>query len=250
MMKQDPLEEERTTLLISNRLRALSAREQLEILLKSLRTVRTKDRLEILRATGVRFITNKAIDILLRFILRNITRGILWTAFYGVIIIIGLILLALFEAYPLAFPSLIAAIIAFFLGFMLFAIAEFLGDFLPFLIRKSSAEVRAQLISDIDKLEYQQKVETLRTTGIRIFQRGAGDSIITTILTGIALFLVGAIMVVITLLLSMIIPSYIDAHLATYLPLLIALAAFTTGFLVPRWVQKRADALLRRLKLR
>jgi hypothetical protein len=229
--------------LIEQRIHALSSREQIEILLTTTQSLRSRDRAAILGATGFHFLRHRGIDFVLRFIISRFLKGFLLSVTFVIIGIVCILLLALFETNRPALIAIISTLAAYFIGFLAFSIGEFIGDIRPFLRRNAAQEEREKLIEDIGALTYADKIAVLQMTGSLIFRRGLGNSLIGSYLTGIALSIVGAIISATILFVSIMVTTYAGAQIASFVPPVAAVAAFLGGFLVPRFVQQRLNRL-------
>jgi hypothetical protein len=204
--------------LIEQRIHALSSREQIEILLTTTQSLRSRDRAAILGATGFHFLRHRGIDFVLRFIISRFLKGFLLSVTFVIIGIVCILLLALFETNRPALIAIISTLAAYFIGFL-------------------------KLIEDIGALTYADKIAVLQMTGSLIFRRGLGNSLIGSYLTGIALSIVGAIISATILFVSIMVTTYAGAQIASFVPPVAAVAAFLGGFLVPRFVQQRLNRL-------
>ncbi|GHO42602.1 hypothetical protein [Ktedonospora formicarum] len=241
-MTQQLPEQERSYRSIQRQIPLLTKREKVEILLKMTRTLENKEKGEILGATGFQFLKHQVPDLVLKILVERYVKGFLWSVVYVVAVVACLFFLILLNAQASAFATTIAALIGFFVGFLLFGLLDFFGTLRTYLTRKLKKVERSRFIETLDGLEYRQRVALLKEMGQEVFKRELGDSVIGSFVRGIVLSLVGGILTGLFLLLSVILAN---SFTMPYLPYVAAIVAFLVGYLLPHLVQNWLGKLFR-----
>lgn len=220
---------------IQSRLPLLTTREKIEILFKATRPLSTKEKSEVLGAAGIQFLKHQVPHLALKLLIEHYVKGIIWSAFYVVAAVACVFLLALLQAPGSAFLTTLATLVAFFLGFLLFALLDFLHMLRSLFTRKLSKEERARLVSSIEALEPQERSALLKRMGAQVFRRELGDTIFGSLIKGMIVSLVGGLLTGLFLLLNV----WLAHTFATpYLPFVAAGVAFLAGFFLPRYLHE------------
>ena len=236
-MLQEPYEQQAGVQLLFNRLRELAFREQLEILLRATRQLSNRDKAEILGTTGLYFLKTRFVSIVLRFVLKHLLQGILWSGMYLVVVLICIFLLALLEQTdPKAVTPVVAASVAFFAGFLSYVVINMYRDVARFLKRTVSKEEREQLLNAVNNLKQQDRVAVLRAVSSELVRGTSGSTFLTSLLTGFALLAVAGLLIGLIMLFGSLLPAA-TGLLATLLLVVAAVLGFSSGLFVPRLVQ-------------
>lgn len=220
---------------IQSRLPVLTTREKIEILFKATRPLGAKEKSEVLGAAGIQFLRHQVPHLALKLLIEHYVKGILWSAIYIVAAVACVFLLALLQAPGSAFFTTLATLVAFFLGFLLFALLDFLHILRTLFTRKLSKEERARLISAIEALEPQKRSTLLKQLGAQVFRRELGDTIFGSFLKGMGIALGGGLLTGLFLLLSV---WLAHTFAAPYLPIVAAGVAFLAGFFLPHYLHE------------
>jgi hypothetical protein len=227
--------------ILSHRLRRLSPREQLAILMRATQHLAKREKAEVLGSAGLHFLKSRFFPILLHFLFKRFVKDVLWSTMAVVLALICLLLLAFLEQVNArAVSPIVVAVVAFFLGFLAYEVVHLCRDVYQFLRKTTSKEERELLLRSINALKSVEKVAVLRTIGIELSRRGSGDTLFTSFLAGLAQLLVMGLLIGLILLLSSILPTATGIFLIAEL-IVVAVLASLSGLFVPQMVRNSLD---------
>ncbi len=240
-MIQEPYKHIGANEVLSNRLGSLSHREQLAILMRATQHLANREKAEVLGTVGLHFLKSRFFPMLLHFLFKRFVKDVLWSTMSVVLALICLLLLAFLEQINArAVAPIVVAVVAFFVGFFAYGVVHMCRDVYQFLRKTTSKEERELVLRRINALNQTEKVAVLRTMGIKLSRREAGDTLFTFFLAGLAQLVVMSLLIGLILLLSSILPTAPGMFLTVAL-IVVAMLASLSGFFVPQMVQNRLD---------
>ncbi len=217
-------------------LQALSAREQIGLLIRATRSLSGRDRLEVWRVAGLSVLRDRLLPVLLHILLKRVLAGLLWWIVCGIAAVLVLLVLAFVEQINSnAVGPVISALVGFFAGFLLFALYDFVRSLVLFFRKTCSRGARDALFADLNARAYPEKLALLRLMSASLADKVPGESLLASLVTGLILFIVAVILLVLVLLLSGVLPVLSSFPWV----LLVAGVAFLLGLLGPGTVQHR-----------
>ena len=221
---------------LAEALQALSAREQIGLLARATRSLSGRERVEVWRVAGFSVLRDRFLPILLHILLKRVLAGALWWALCAIAAVAVLLVLAFVEQInPNAVAPVLAAIVSFFIGFLLFALLDFVRSLVLFFGKTCSRRVREELLGRLNASEYAERLALLRVMSASLARKVPGESILASLITGFVLFLAAAILLGLVLLLSGIMPALGSFPWL----LLVAGVAFLLGLCGPGMLQHR-----------
>jgi sterol desaturase/sphingolipid hydroxylase (fatty acid hydroxylase superfamily) len=221
---------------LTNTLRTLSAREQIDILLRSTRSLSARDRAEVLRAAGLSLLRDRFLSILFHIVIKRVLAGAIWWLLCVIAAVLALVLLAFIEQVdaPAVTPVIVAAS-SFFIGFLLFSLIDFVSDIAQFFRTTRSRHERDELLGALNACSYPQRVAMLRAMSVTLAGKVPGESLLASLLVNVLLLFIGALLIGLVMALSRVLPVLGSVPLL----LLLALLAFLLGFFARRAVHHR-----------
>lgn len=235
-MTQQPSRQEISEQGLAEALQALSAREQIGLLVRATRPLSGRDRVEVWRVAGFSVLRDRFLPILLHILLKRVLAGVLWWALCGIAAVIVLLVLAFVEQInPNAVGPVLAALVSFFVGFLLFALVDFLRSLIQFFRTTCPRSTREELLVRLNARDYAERLALLRVMSGSLARKVPGESILASLISGCVLLLTAAILLVLVVLLSGVLPALGSFPWL----LLIAGVAFLLGLCGPGMVQHR-----------
>lgn len=235
-MAQQPSRQVTSERELAEALQALSAREQIGLLVRATRPLSGRERVEVWRVAGFSVLRDRFLPILLHILLKRVLAGALWWALCGIAAVAVLLVLVWVEQInPNAVAPVLAALISFFVGFLLFALIDFARSLAQFFGKTCPRSVREELLARLNAREHAERLALLRVVSASLARKVPGESILASIITGFILFLAAAILLGLALLLSSVLPVLGSFPWL----LLVAGVAFLLGLCGPGMLQHR-----------
>ena len=235
-MKQQSFRQGTSEQSLAEALQALSAREQISLLVRATRPLSGRDRVEVWRVAGFSVLRDRFLPILLHILLKRVLAGVFWWVLCGVAAVIIVFVLALVEQInPNAVAPVLAAIVSFFAGFLLFALIDFLRSLIRFFRTTCARSIREELLVRLNACNYTEKLALLRAMSASLAGKVPGESILASLISGCVLFVTAAILLGLVVLLSGVLPALGSFPWL----LLVAGVAFLLGLFGPGILQNR-----------
>lgn len=221
---------------LAEALEALSAREQIGLLVRATRPLSGRDRLEVWRVAGFSVLRDRFLPILLHILLKRLLTGALWWMLCGIgVIAVLLLLFVIQQINPNAVAPVLATTISFFAGFLLFTLIDFLRSFVQFFRTTCARSVREELLASLNARAYPERLALLRTMSASLARKIPGESLLASLITSALFLLLAACLIVLAVILSNVLPA-----LSSFPWLwLVAGVAFAAGLSGPRTLQQR-----------
>jgi hypothetical protein len=235
-MMQQPSRQVTSERELAEALQALSAREQIGLLVRATRPLSGRERVEVWRVAGFSVLRDRFLPILLHILLKRVLAGAFWWALCGIAAVaVLLVLVGVEQINPNAVAPVLAALISFFVGFLLFALIDFARSLAQFFGKTCPRSVREELLARLNASERAERLALLRVVSASLARKVPGESILASIITGFVLFLAAAILLGLALLLSSALPVLGSFPWL----LLVAGVAFLLGLCGPGMLQHR-----------
>lgn len=224
---------------LAEALEALSAREQIGLLVRATRPLSGRDRVEVWRVAGFSVLRDRFLPVLLHILLKRLLAGALWWVLCGVAVIaILLVLVVVQQINPNAVAPVLAVTISFFAGFLLFTLIDFLRSLVQFFRTTCARGMREELLASLNARAYPERLALLRLTSASLARKIPGESLLTSLVTGALFLLAEALLIVLAVILSSVLPA-----LGSFPWLwLVAGVAFVAGLFGPGGLQQRLRA--------
>ncbi len=222
-----------------NALQALSAREQISILIGASRSLSGHDKAIVLRTAGFSLFKDRFLPILLHILLTRVLAGAVWGVLWGIAAVLALFVLALIDHInTLADLPVIVALISFLGGFLCFSLFSFCRDIIQFFKRTCPRSELQQLQDRLNFYKDTARVAILRILGGSISKSMPGESLFSSLLTSLMALGVATVMVALLLGLTFLLPTL------GQLPwiLLVSGVSLLLGFFAPRAIQRFLEA--------
>ncbi|MDQ2716041.1 MAG: hypothetical protein M3Z08_14130 [Chloroflexota bacterium] len=227
---------------LAERLRQLSFREQLVVLLQASRHLPNREKMAIRRTAGLRVLKAHVFPVLLRMLLEHVLKAILASGVSVIIVLICLLLLAWIDQINArAVLPVLVGVVALAAGFVISEIVEVWEEIHSYIRKTVSREERNALLQAVEALNEEEKVIVLRGMSVTLSRRETGNPIVAILLTWPAMLLAAGLLIGLILLVSALLPPLAGLPAALLL-IVMATLAFLAGLLIPRFVQSRLTA--------
>jgi hypothetical protein len=220
---------------LENALNALSAREQVGLLVRATRSLSKRERAEIWRVAGFSVLRDRFLPLLLHIVLKRVLVGALLWAISGVLIVVVLLVLAVVEQLNAnAVGPVLVATISFLVGFLLFGLIDFVRALIAFFRTTSTRAWREELLTRLNACDNARRQALLRMMSTSLASKVPGESLLQSLVSACSFLVVEAMLIGLLLGISNIFPAIDDATWS----LCIAAGSLVLGVLVPGGVQR------------
>lgn len=238
-MTQQPSQQVISSQGLVEALQALSAREQIGLLVRATRPLSGRERVEVWRVAGFSVLRDRFLPILLHILLKRVLAGALWWGLCTIAVVAVLLVLVFVEQLnPNAVTPVLTTLVSFFIGFSLFALVDFARSLAQFFGKTCSRSTREELLARLNASEHAARLALLRVLSASLARKVPGESILASIITGLVLFLASAILLGLALLLSNFLPVLGNFPWVVF----VAGIAFLLGLWGPGMLQHRLAA--------
>jgi hypothetical protein len=212
---------------LAKSLQALSAREQISLLVRAMRSLSRRERAEIWRIAGFSVLRDRFLPLLLHVLFKRVLTGTLWWMLCAIASLLVLVLVE--QLNPNAVAPVFVGVVSYFGGFFLSGLIDFFRTLAQFFRTTCAHSAREELLLRLNACDDTEKLVLLRMMSASLAHKVPGESLVTALLMGLILFASTGILISLLVLLSGTLPAIGNFPWL----LLVAGTAFSLGLFGP-----------------